>query len=217
MHRLPVDPKLLVTQGYDRIGEVYSHWTKEVRTEERARYTDLLLNRLPPGAAVLDLGCGVGVHTTEQLARRFQVTGVDLSPIAVAVARKQVPQARFVVGDMSQIGFAPASFDGVAAFYSVIHVPREEQPELLRRINAWLRPGGVFVGTLSARASEATVAVNWLGAPMFWSGFDAKSNRTMVEAAGFLIERATEETANEFGEPVTFLWVVACKPDPDLR
>jgi hypothetical protein len=35
----------------------------------------------------------------------------------------------------------------------------------------------------------------------------------MVEAAGFLIERAAEETVDEFGEPVTFLWVVARKPD----
>jgi hypothetical protein len=47
---------------------------------------------------------------------------------------------------------------------------------------------------------------------MYWSGFDAETNRRLVEEAGLSIITSREETATEFGKPTTFLWVVARKP-----
>jgi hypothetical protein len=52
---------------------------------------------------------------------------------------------------------------------------------------------------------------DFLGAPMYWSSFDSETNRRLVEEAGLHIISAREETAEEFGERVTFLWVVAQK------
>ena len=53
---------------------------------------------------------------------------------------------------------------------------------------------------------------DWLGARMFWSSYTAKTGRGLVEKAGLQIEHAVVETAEENGEAVSFLWVVARKP-----
>jgi SAM-dependent methyltransferase len=207
-----MDPKEIVAAGYDRVAEQHAAWARQVRVDERARYTSVLLAELPPQAAVLELGCGVGVPTTRTLAERFAVTGVDISARHITLAREHVPQATFLQADMSALSFPPASFDGVAAFYSIIHVPREEHAPLLEKIAGWLRPGGLLVATLGAGDTEGAVEDDWLGAPMYWSHYDSATNRRLVEHAGLHILSAHEETADEDGMPITFLWVVARKP-----
>lgn len=145
-----MDPKRIVAQGYDNIADQHSQWASHTRTEERAYYTSLLLERLPRGASVLELGCGVGIPTTRALAQQLTVTGVDLSERHVNLARQNVPAANFLHADMTTLDFPPASFDAVAAFYSIIHVPRSEHPQLLASITAWLKPGGLFVASMGA-------------------------------------------------------------------
>lgn len=207
-----LDPKQVVQEGYDRIAERHLEWSLTVRSEERARYTSVLLSELPTGATVLDLGCGAGVPTTQELARRFKVTGVDISQRHIALARQNVPEAQFIQADITQLDFPPASFDAVTAFYSLIHVPRQEQSKLLRDIASWLRPGGLFVATMGARSVERDFDEDFLGARMFWSSFDSETNKRLVEETGLRIMSAQEETAMEFGAPVTFLWLIAQKP-----
>jgi ubiquinone/menaquinone biosynthesis C-methylase UbiE len=207
-----MERKRIVEQGYDQIAERYSALAAQERSDERARYTDLIVRSLPEGAAVLELGCGAGRPTTQALVARFALTGVDLSAHSVELARANVPNATFLQADMTALEFEPACFDAVVAFFSIIHVPREEQPGLLAKIARWLRPGGLFVATMGANATENGYEEDWLGAPMYWSHFDAETNRRLVEEAGLVIESATLETADEDGAPVTFLWIVARKP-----
>ncbi|HET9109474.1 MAG TPA: methyltransferase domain-containing protein [Ktedonobacterales bacterium] len=208
----PRAPKRIVEQGYDRVAERHLTWSAGVRQEERLRYTRELLDRLPGGADVLELGCGQGVPTTRLLAERFSVTGVDISTSQLEIARREVPGVTFIHADMSSLALPPESLDGVAAFYSLFHVPREEHAPLLARIVAWLRPGGLVVVTMGVRDTPGEVEDDWLGAPMFFSHWDAATNRALVEQAGLRIISAREETADEDGAPVTFLWIVAEKP-----
>jgi SAM-dependent methyltransferase len=207
-----LDPKQVVQEGYDRIAERHLEWSKTVRSEERAHYTSVLLDELPSGATVLDLGCGTGVPTTQELAQRFKVTGVDISHRHIELARQNVPEAKFIQADITQLDFPPASFDAVAAFYSLIHVPRQEQPKLLHDIASWLRPNGLFVASMGTHSVKREFDEDFLGARMFWSSFDSETNKRLVEEAGLRIMSAQEETAMEFGAPVTFLWLIARKP-----
>src|SRR5262245_20679252 len=143
-----MERKRIVEQGYDQVAERYAAVAARERSDERARYTDLIVRRLLAGADVLELGCGAGGQTTMALAQRFTVTGVDLSARSVELVRERVPGATFLHADMTALELEPASFDAVAAFFSLIHVPREEQPGLLARVARWLRPGGLFVATM---------------------------------------------------------------------
>ena len=191
------------------MGDAYARDSLHTRAEERERYTQFLLDHLPAGARVLDLGCGSGIPTTRRLAERFAVTGVDISAEQVRRASANVPGARFLRADMTALELPPGALDAVVAFYSIIHVPRDEQAPLLRSIHGWLAPGGSFLCTLGAHDAQADIEADWLGAPMYWSSFDVDANLRMLRAAGFAILCSRLETAEEDGQPVTFLWVLA--------
>jgi SAM-dependent methyltransferase len=204
--------RALVAQGYDRMGGAYTKWALDGADPAREAYTRLLLEELPPGSRILDLGCGAGLPTTRALARRHRVIGVDLSFAQVARARRNVPQAAFLQADMAELALAPESLDAIAAFYSLIHLPREEQVALLARLAAWLRPGGLLVATMGMRADPGSVD-GFFGEPMYWSGYSAEQNRQAVASAGLRVLSAEEHSVDEFGESVTFLWVMARRPE----
>jgi ubiquinone/menaquinone biosynthesis C-methylase UbiE len=108
---------------------------------------------------------------------------------------QNVPQARFVQADATPFNFPAASFDAVAVFYSLIHIPRQEQPMLLRKIAAWLRPGGLLVAAMGTCSVQTDFADDFIGAPMYWSSFDSETNKRLNEEAGLCLIDAWEETA----------------------
>jgi len=117
----------------------------------------------------------------------------------------------FVCADMSRCEFPADSFAGVAAFYSFLHLPHGELPDLLRKIGTWLRPDGLLVATMATRADAGTVEPDWLGVPMYFSGYAAEDSRRFVIDAELEIETFRYETILEQGRPTRFLWVVARK------
>jgi SAM-dependent methyltransferase len=204
--------KHLVTAGYDEIHGRYANWSG-YDLSRRRHYLGLAasLGLLRSGDA-LDLGCGTGRHATAFLAAAgFQVTGLDLSVRSIEVARRELPAARFLVGDMATIAFPADTFDLVTAFYSIIHLPREEHGRLLRRVARWLRPGGSLIANLGVHGGDA-YADDWLGVPMYWSSWDERTNRRLLEAADLEILVDAVETTEEDGELVPFQWVIARKP-----
>jgi len=113
------DPIEVVARGYDRIAERYAEWARdEVDDTVAPAYLRLLIERLPRGAAVRDLGCGGGQRLA-QLAEHFEITAVDISHEQVRRARRAVPQARVLLGDMTRLEFPSSSFDAVTAFYAL--------------------------------------------------------------------------------------------------
>jgi SAM-dependent methyltransferase len=204
-----MDPRKIVEHGYDRLAERHAEWALRTRTAERERYTDILLSNLSVGAPVLELGCGVGVPTTRKLATRCGVTGVDLSKRQIEIGRRNVPDATFIHGDMRTVTLPSGHFEGVAAFYSIIHVPRADHGAVLRRVAQWLRPGGVFLGSFGTSDTSAGYEEDWLGEPMFWSSFEPDKTTDLVESSGLAVEWARIETADEDGVAVSFLWIFA--------
>ena len=202
------DPKKVVEDGYDRVGVRYAQGLGSGQQDLRSRHISYLMNALPRGSALLDLGCGAGTPTTKRLAEYFSVTGVDISRRQIERARRDVPSATFIRSDMASLRLRPCSFDAVTAFFSIIHVPRNEQSELLKSIAAWLRPNGLFFATMSVTGKETDFDSSWLGAPMFWSGFNSDTNQNMVQMAGMDIVSIEEADDPER----RFLWLMARKP-----
>ncbi|MGH8995513.1 MAG: class I SAM-dependent methyltransferase [Acidimicrobiales bacterium] len=210
-----MDPKKVVADGYDRLYQAYADWGgghPDIRHQCIDRMFDLGLS-LP--AQALDLGCGTGRHATSYLVERgLDVTGVDVSPRSIEAARSEIPDAKFLVGDMTQVVFPESSFDVITAFYSIIHVPRDDHSLVLGQVGTWLRPGGYLAAIMSGGAGSAVeFSSAWLDvAPMFWSNWDHKTNLRLVREAGLeIIESGLEHFAEE-GSPVTFLRLIAQKP-----
>lgn len=205
------DRKQIVAAGYDRLGDRYLRWAGEVAGDPRNRMLAAFAERLSTGARVLELGCGSGVPSTRALAQRFDVVGIDISGEAIEAARRLVPEASFIHGDVTELDLPDASFDGVVALYAVSHVPREEHARLFASIARWLVPGGLFLAALGVRDSPDWVG-EWLGVPMFFSSHDAATNRALLTQAGFeLLLDETIEIQEPEG-PVSFLWLMGQKP-----
>jgi ubiquinone/menaquinone biosynthesis C-methylase UbiE len=195
----------LVRSGYDRIAERYTAATLAGRTEATyyRSFLDRCVARLPDGARVLDLGCGAGIVAAE-LATSSRLVGVDLSIEQLRLARRRAPNALFVQADMARFEVRDRSLDAVAAFWSIIHVRREMHAELFARIRRWLRPGGLLFGTLGS-GDNPHEEDDFYGTPMYWSHFDAETNRRMLADAGFGIEQA--DVVEDMDE--SHLWVIA--------
>ena len=207
-----MSPEQIVSSGYDQIAEIYTDWTKEVQKEQRDKYIEVLIRKLPSKAEVLDLGCGAGLPATSDLAKHFTVTGVDISARMIALARCNVPSAKFFQADMTEIDFMPNSFDAVVSFYSMIHVPRDKQRRLLQNIASWLRPGGILVATMGNNSAQMIFEKDWMGVPMFWSIYDAETNQRLIREAGLKILSRRKVREIVLGRSVTFLWITAHKP-----
>jgi SAM-dependent methyltransferase len=200
-----------VQAGYDELGAGFGEWGERIEGDPWKGFLEDLAGRLPDGASVLDLGCGNGAKTA-RLASRFEVVGVDLSEEQLRLARAAVPGATFVQADFAELDVPADSLDAVTAFYSIVHVPREQHPALFARIKRWLRPGGLFLASLSHLGGPGRTE-EWLGVDMFFSGFDAETNSRLVREAGF--ELLTDELVwmREPEGDAAFLWVLARKPE----
>lgn len=208
-----LDPISVVRQGYDRIAERYAERSAKSQSTQRDRLIGWLLETLPEGAAVLDLGCGNGEPVARRLSESFQVTGVDLSSEQLRRARAAAPGATFIEADMMAINLPAESWAAIVACFSMIHVPRESHPDLLRQVAHWLEPGGWFVCSIGAGDLPAGYEDDWLGAPMFWSNFDPATTRRLIEESGLTVVEQLEEAVDEDGNLVPFVWFVAQRPD----
>jgi SAM-dependent methyltransferase len=207
------DIKNIIAASYDRIAERYLEWRAEQHRQGTGPWFSLLAERLPPRSRILDLGCGAGIPLTERLAERFEVTGLDISPRQIELARVNVPGADFIVGDMVTYDFPLQRFDAVVASYSLFHVPRAEHQTLMRKIASWLRPGGFLLANFGVSNHEADYEEDWLGAPMFWSSFDAETERALLAATGFKLLIDQIETVVEDQKSLRWLLVLASNYD----
>jgi SAM-dependent methyltransferase len=198
----------IVRDGYDVMAEDFASWRDRIVGDPRDWWTEQLTRRIFPGASILELGCGAGVPDAKRLAERFRVTGVDISQEQIARARANVPDADFIHGDFIDLELEPGSFDAVAAFYVLNHVPRELLAPLFARIHSWLVPGGLLLTTLGTSDTESWVG-EWLGTTMFFSSFPPETNSRLLADAGFELVLDELETMQEPEGEVQFQWVLA--------
>ncbi|MFE7212251.1 class I SAM-dependent methyltransferase [Streptomyces sp. NPDC001698] len=146
-----------------------------------------LIERLPPAARTLDVGSGTGRPTAAALIEAgHSVLGVDVSPVMVELAARQVPEAEFRCGDIRDLPIEADSFDGVCVFFSLLQMTRAEQSALTRRLALALRPGGHLVlATVPADVEDAEVV--FMGRPVRATSFAEEDVTGMVEAAGLTV------------------------------
>lgn len=140
----------------DAVGHVYVNGPWLARTLQRYRpYIcpfEELVDRVPVGSRVFDIGCGAGLFLT-LLASRGRIIeglGVDVSEPAISLAdraRYQLPhpdRLKFVV-DRGDMAWPHAEFDVVSMIDVLHHVLPMNQPEVLRKAASVVRPGGLLL------------------------------------------------------------------------
>ncbi|MCV2881618.1 class I SAM-dependent methyltransferase [Actibacterium sp. XHP0104] len=161
---------------YDQQSEAYRKLAEGFENSRLIR----LMQDLPAGAHVLDLGCGPG-HDSAQLARAgFKVTAMDAS-------REMLREAALCAGVTTRHASFDmlddvAAFDAVWANFSLLHAPKAEFPAHLAAIHRALRPGGVLVFSLKTGSGEGRDRLD-----RFYSYYEVEELTGLLEAAGFRV------------------------------
>jgi SAM-dependent methyltransferase len=147
---------------------------------------------------VCDLGCGPG-HVARYLQEHgADVFGVDLSPGMVERAQKLNPGIEFKCGNMLALDFADETWAGIAAFYSIIHIPRQDVVTALREMKRVLRPNGMLL--LAFHRGEETIHLDeWWGQKVTIDTFFFRSDEMQgyLKSAGFAIDEVIERPPYE--------------------
>jgi len=136
--------------SYDRVAEDYAeHFRDEMDKKPFDRkMLDWLAEKVGGLGIICDMGCGPGQIARYLSEHGTKVCGIDLSPAMVTQARSLHPDIPFYQSDMLALaGIADNSYGGVAAFYSIIHVPRPALNQALAELKRVLRPEGVLLLT----------------------------------------------------------------------
>lgn len=180
-----------IQTSYDRVAEEYAARIahelehKPLDRELLARFARQLHKQGP----VCDLGCGPG-HVTRYLHEYgASVSGIDLSPRMVELARKLNPGLEFHQGNMASLAQADASCSGIVAFYSLIHFQRSQIVPVLREFYRVLRPGGLLLLAFH-QGQEVKHIEEWWGQPVALDGvfFERTEMEDYLRTAGFALD-----------------------------
>jgi len=94
---------------------------------------------------ICDMGCGPGQIARYLVDHGAEALGVDIAPGMVDIAHKINPDIEFFLGDMLHLNFPSASWGGIAAFYSIIHIPPEEVVNALVEMKRILKSPGFLL------------------------------------------------------------------------
>jgi len=234
--------KARIAASYNQIAQKYLDWSTPHRNDSTSflqQYIIPHLNSISDSYAArdqgktsvtaLEVGCGAGIPTTQLLAsvKNINITANDISPKQISLARQNLvslphssSSITLMKGDMMALSFPRSNFDAVVAMYSIFHLPRPEQPILLSKISAWLKPEGLLLCCFPSEELEQLVETDWLekGAWMYWSSWGKNKSLEMVRDVGLeiIMEQVIEDEGNDDNHvkgnaKPKFLWIVARK------
>ena len=106
----------------------------------------------PKNAKVVEIGCANGRDAKEITKRTKNYIGFDIAEEFIKLARTNLPGVSFEVGDAVIYNY-PQNLDIVFAFASLLHLDKEEIKQVLQKVHASLKLGGIFFISLK-RAPE---------------------------------------------------------------
>jgi SAM-dependent methyltransferase len=142
-------PALNTQTSYDQVAVEYAEKFKDEMDYKPfdRDCLDRLARDVGSLGPICDLGCGPGQIARYLHRHGVDTLGVDLSPRMIAEAQRLNPDIHFHQGDMLSLPDADNSWGGIAAFYCIIHISREQIVDALREMKRVLKPGGVLLVT----------------------------------------------------------------------
>jgi len=166
------------SSGWEAVSEQFIAVRSQVGT---ALVRNWAKDRLPPSAAILDVGCGSGVPIAQALVNDgFSVWGVDASPSLISAYRFNLPDMPAVCEPAQDSSFFDRTFIGVVSIGLIFLLGEDDQRKLLTRVANVLEPAGRFLfsapcevcrwnDTLTGRASMS-LGVNAYAAHLTGAG-----------------------------------------------
>jgi SAM-dependent methyltransferase len=184
-----------VQSSYDRVaGEYVLRIFDELKHKPIDRaLLDQFAESVRGCGPVCDMGCGPGQVARYLHERGVEVSGVDLSPVMVEHARRLNPEIAFKQGNMLSLEVDDEAWAGIAAFYSIIHIPREELVSAFQELKRVLRPGGLLL--LAFHIGDTVVHMDeWWGQPVSvdFAFYFPEEITGYLTTAGFVVQETYE-------------------------
>lgn len=218
------DPQFLseTREFYDVIADDYAdHFRDNLATRpmDRAMLAGFaeLVQRAGITGPVADLGCGPGWLTEHLDGLGLSTFGIDLSPKMVALARREYPRLRFEEGSLLALDLADGSLAGAVSWYSTIHTPREQLPQVCAEFHRVLAPGGHLLVAFQV-GDEPLHLAEPFGRPV---SLDFRRRRpdqiaALLTQAGLVVRsRLVREADDEVAETAPQAYLIARKPAAD--
>ncbi|MDK0524694.1 class I SAM-dependent methyltransferase [Streptomyces sp. ML-6] len=136
------------------------------------------------GGPVVELGCGPGYLTAHLRDSGLDVSGIDLSPVMIDLARETYPDLRFEVGSMDALDLADGTLNAVVSWYSLIHTPPRDVPPYFAEFRRVLAPGGhLLLGFFESEGEPVTAFDHKVTTAYRWPLDDLAA---MAREAGFV-------------------------------
>jgi ubiquinone/menaquinone biosynthesis C-methylase UbiE len=132
-----------IEETYDRGSRDYGDYFKtphQFIEPERQQF----IQQLSAGSKILDCGCGPGMDTEKFSQLGYGVTAIDLSERFVSLTKERVQTATVKKMDMRHLEFPQASFDGLWASFSLLHIRASDIEQTLSGFRIVLRPHGLL-------------------------------------------------------------------------
>lgn len=202
-------------RSYDAVAKAYAQQFRDELTGKPLERSVLsyFASIVPVGGRTLDVGCGPGRITGHLASLGLDISGMDLSPSMVAMARQENPRLSFEVGTMTQLAVPDRSLAGLVAWYSTIHVPDNQLGDVLAGFRRALVPGGVAL--IAFQVGEGRAVKDQAYGRDISLEFHRRRPEVMADllgAAGMPVSVATLREA-ERAEKTPHAFMVARKPE----
>jgi len=188
--------KRVTVASYDAYADDYREGTREMPDTVRAAI-DRFVSVVPAGARVLEIGSGSGRDARALEDAGLSVRRTDITPSFVAMLRADGYDADVVdplVHDLADPS-RPAPYDAVWAAASLVHVRREDLPEVVRRLAAVTAGDGVFHLAVKEGDGARFSTHGSVGAPRHFTFWREQQLRDVLDEAGWSVDRVDRATS----------------------
>lgn len=192
--------------SYDQVAADYAEKFKDEMDDKPfdRDCLDRLAREVGNLGPICDMGCGPGQIARYLHRQGVEAVGVDLSPRMVAEAQRLNPEIPFHQGDMLSLSDADHSWGGIAAFYCIIHIPRNQVVDALRELKRVLKPGGVLLVTFHIGQEIKHLDEWWeKSVNLDFAFYETEEMETWLEEAGYEIEETLVREPNPAVEVAT--------------
>lgn len=203
----PDSPQPGICERYEAIADWFAANRLVVEPPMEQAYLTAVLADLPPGAPVLDLGCGTGEPLAGACIRAgHPVVGVDGAPGMIARCRQRFPDMTWICRDMRGL-FLGRTFGAILAWDSFFHLNQDDQRAMFAVFAAHAGPGGLLLFTTGPRYGEAVGVMDGVSFDHF--SLDPWEYRALLAGHGFRVLRHVVEDPDCGGHTV---WLAAKGP-----
>ncbi|TCK56472.1 2-polyprenyl-3-methyl-5-hydroxy-6-metoxy-1,4-benzoquinol methylase [Flavobacterium sp. 90] len=165
-----------------------SEYQKVVSSFELLPEINEFILKVNKGGEILDLGCGPGHHALFFSNNDFSVTGIDLSSEMIELAKKASVKSNFKIMDILTLDFQKASFDGIWASASLLHIPKNKITPVLQKLKEILIKDGIlYISLKQGNGSELFTDIRYGGVDKYYVYYQLEEIENILKKIGFKI------------------------------